>query len=48
MAIAFDDLMHEDSEMLKAYILAILTGDIIEKQEEPVIKKDDRISYILG
>ena len=48
MAIAFDDLRHEDSEMLKAYILAILTGDIIEKQEEPVIKKDDRISYILG
>jgi len=48
MAIAFDDLRHEDSEMLKAYILAILTGDIVEKQEEPVIKKDDRISYILG
>ena len=48
MAIAFDDLRPEDSEMLKAYILAILTGDIVEKQEEPVIKKDDRISYILG
>jgi len=48
MAIAFYNLLHEDSEMLKAYILAILTGDIIEKQEEPVIKKDDRISYILG
>jgi CheY-like chemotaxis protein len=48
MAIAFDDLRHEDSEMLQAYILAILTGDIVEKQEEPVIKKDDRISYILG
>lgn len=48
MAIAFDDLTGADSEMLKAYILAILTGDILEKQEEPVIKKDDRISYILG
>ena len=48
MAIAFDDLTGEDSEMLKAYILAILTGDILEKQEEPVIKKDERISYILG
>jgi len=48
MAIAFDDLSGKDSEMLKAYILAVLTGDILEKQEEPVIKKDDRISYILG
>ena len=47
-AIAFDDLTDEDSETLKVYILAILTGDILEKQEEPVIKKDDRISYILG
>jgi CheY-like chemotaxis protein len=48
MAIAFDDLTKEDSKLLKAYILAILTGDIVEEQKEPVIKKDDRISYILG
>ena len=48
MAIAFDDLKTGDSELLQAYILTILTGDIIEEQKEPVIKKDPRISYILG
>jgi CheY-like chemotaxis protein len=48
MAIAFDDLKGEDSELLQAYILAVLTGDILEEQKEPVIKKDPRVSYILG
>jgi uncharacterized protein YfaP (DUF2135 family) len=48
MAIAFDELKTEDSELLQAYILTILTGDILEEQKEPVIKKDPRISYILG
>jgi CheY-like chemotaxis protein len=48
MAIAFDDLKSDDSELLQTYILALLTGDIVEEQKEPVIKKDPRISYILG
>jgi CheY-like chemotaxis protein len=48
MAIAFNDLKNEDSKLLQAYILTLLTGDILEEQKEPVIKKDPRISYILG
>jgi CheY-like chemotaxis protein len=37
MAIEFKELNSEDSAMLKAYITKLLTQDIIEEQDEPVI-----------
>jgi len=41
MAIEFEELSSEDSAMLKAYIIKLLTADIIEEQKEPVIIKED-------
>jgi CheY-like chemotaxis protein len=40
MAIEFKGLNSDDSEMLKAYITDLLTQDIIEEQDEPVITID--------
>jgi CheY-like chemotaxis protein len=45
MAVEFQDVSEEDSEILRAYILELLTGDILEEQEEPVIIKNQRIIY---
>jgi hypothetical protein len=45
MAVEFQDVSSEDSEVLKAYILELLTRDILEEQEEPVITKNHRIIY---
>jgi CheY-like chemotaxis protein len=40
MAIEFKDVSSENSKMLKEYIVELLTRDIIEIQEEPVIAKE--------
>lgn len=40
MAIEFKDLTNNDSAMLRSYITELLTGDILEEQEEPVISID--------
>ena len=40
MAIEFKDVSNENSKILKEYIIEILTRDIIETQEEPVIAKE--------
>jgi hypothetical protein len=45
MAVEFQDISGEDAELLKAYILELLTRDILEEQEEPVITKNHRIIY---
>lgn len=39
MAIQFKDLTSNDSEILRVYITELLTKDIIEEQDEPIIKK---------
>jgi CheY-like chemotaxis protein len=39
MAIEFRDLTSNDSEILRVYITEILTKDIIEEQDEHIIKK---------
>jgi CheY-like chemotaxis protein len=46
MAIEFKELSSEDSAILNAYIIELLTGDILEEQEEAVIEQDDRIIYL--
>lgn len=40
MAVQFKELTSNDSEMLRTYITELLTRDIIEEQDEPIIKKD--------
>jgi CheY-like chemotaxis protein len=40
MAIEFKELNSEDSTMLKEYITELLTQDVIEEQDEPVITTD--------
>jgi CheY-like chemotaxis protein len=40
MGIEFKELISNDSEMLRTYIAELLTKDIIEEQDEPIIKKD--------
>lgn len=40
MGIEFKELTSNDSEMLRVYITELLTKDIIEEQDEPIIKKD--------
>jgi len=45
MAVEFQDVSSEDAEVLKAYILELLTRDILEEQGEPVITKNHRIIY---
>lgn len=37
MAIEFKDLTGSDSAMLRSYITELLTGDILEEQNEPII-----------
>lgn len=45
MAVEFQGVSGEDAEILKAYILELLTRDILEEQEEPVITKNNRIIF---
>jgi CheY-like chemotaxis protein len=45
MAVEFQGVSEEDAEILKAYILELLTRDILEEQEEPVITKNNRIIF---
>jgi CheY-like chemotaxis protein len=40
MGIEFKELTSNDSEMLRTHIIELLTKDIIEEQDEPIIKKD--------
>lgn len=40
MAIEFKDLTSNDTELLRKYIIEILTKDIIEEQDELIIKKN--------
>jgi Tfp pilus assembly protein PilZ len=40
MAIEFKDVSEENSRILKEYIIDLLTKDILETQEEPVIAKE--------
>ena len=40
MAVEFKQLTSNDSEMLMTYITELLTKDIIEEQDEPIIKKE--------
>jgi hypothetical protein len=46
MAVEFQGVSEEDAEILKAYILELLTRDILEEQEEPVITKNNRIIFL--
>jgi hypothetical protein len=45
MAVELQEISSEDAELLKAYILELLTRDILEEQEETVITKNHRIIY---
>ena len=45
MAVEFQDVSGEDAGILKVYVLELLTRDIIEEQEEPVITRNKRIIY---
>jgi len=45
MAVEFQDVSSEEAELLRGYILELLTRDILEEQEEPVITKNHRIIY---
>ena len=40
MAIEFRDVSKKDAQILKEYIIELLTKDILEAQEEPVIAED--------